>query len=169
MKITGDTFIELLYLFDTDEKIIAMREALDAPKFLIDIRLKTDGGSSMVLDDYGVELFYKDSSFYDGTDNGVYGNSDLVFSSIIFYQDNHISLPFGIKMEDSLDIVCKKIGREQDYDNSSLPQKVWKVTRQDGKVYLVYFYFTEDYSAIENLRLLTYTKAIESAPKHEKS
>jgi hypothetical protein len=148
-------------LLDTDEKIIAMREALDAPKFLIDMRLKTDGGSSMVLDDHGVEIFYEDSSFFDGTDNGVYGNSDLVFSGVTFKRKSQIPLPFGIKTEESLDVVCEKMGREQDYNNDSLPQKVWKVIRQDGKIYLIYCYFTKDYSMLRSLNLFTYTEELE--------
>ncbi len=164
--IDGNKFIDMLYLSQTDESVINMRKELNVPKPLIDKKFKQYGGNSIPMEDIGIELFFKDGCKYDGNDTGVYGKGDIVFGGITFSYNSKISAPFNLKMGENYDTVLEKIGRSQDYDTESFPQKVWKFLKDDNKEYLLYAFFEDDYSELLNLSLFTYTPQVEKLLKH---
>nr|WP_275855349.1 hypothetical protein [Sulfurimonas sp. MAG313] len=164
--ISGNYFIDLLYVDVREKNVVNMREELGAPKPLIDKDFKEDGGNSIELADYKVELFFKDSCRFDGRNSTSYGKSDIVFGGIVFGNHSKLEPPFGIEMGSNYEAVVKSIGREQDYNSKRMPQRMWKFTREDGKDYLLYAVFEKDYSEVLSIRLITYTKAVEKANKH---
>jgi len=142
MSIETNTLIDLLGLPENDIKIIEMRKALDAPKPLLDNFFKEYGGTSIPVDTHKIELFFADSSFYDGSDNGIYGNRDLLFSGILFREETTVPLPFGLEAEDALEKVYEKLGRKEDYhDDGIVPQKIWEFYTKDKKKALLYVIF----------------------------
>ena len=164
--LNGNDFIELLYLSEMDEKILVMREELGVPKPVIDKNFKQDGGNSIPMRNLGIELFFEDACRSNSDSKGPYGKGDVLFGGIMFNYGSKIESPFGIKMGDSYEKVVNKIGREQDYNNNMFPQKVWKIERDDEKIYLIYAFFEKDYSEVLNIKVLTYGKAVEKLPKH---
>ena len=54
-------FIDYIFLPVRDQKIIDMLQHFNAPMPLIDKGFKEDGGNSMELNDYGIELFFGDA------------------------------------------------------------------------------------------------------------
>ena len=161
--ITGNDFIDILYLSEMDEKVLNMRKELDAPKPIIDKDFKKYGGNSIPIENLGVELFFKDACKFDENDNG---KGDIAFGGVMFSYNSKIEPPFNIKMGDNLEEVVEKIGREQDYNSKRLPQRMWKFKREDQKDYLLYAYFEKDYSEVLSIRLITYTIQVEKAIKH---
>ena len=164
--IRGNDFIDILYLSEMDEKVLNMREELNAPKPIVDKDFKKYGGNSMPIENLGIELFFKDFSRVMEESKGPYGKSDIIFGGIMFSYNSKIEPPFNIKMGDNLEAVVKKIGKEQTYNTKRFPQKVWKFERDDGKLYLLYAFFDKEYSEVLNIKVLTYGKAVEKLPKH---
>ncbi|MBU3013279.1 hypothetical protein KO488_00825 [Poseidonibacter lekithochrous] len=162
--ITGNDFIDILYLSEMDEKVLNMRKELDAPKPIIDKDFKKYGGNSMPIENLGIELFFEDPCDYDN--NEIYKKGDIYFAGISFAYNTKIEPPFNIKMGDNLEEVVNKIGKEQTYNTKRFPQKVWKFERDDGKLYLLYAFFDKEYSEVLNIKVLTYGKAVEKLPKH---
>nr|WP_275855350.1 hypothetical protein [Sulfurimonas sp. MAG313] len=131
-----------------------MRKELGVPKPLIDKKFKEDGGNSIRLDDYRVELFFTDICKFQS--NIPENSGDIIFSQIDFSYKSKIRLPLGLVMGDSYDLVVKKITRAEDYNNEFLPEKIWKIRRNDGKDYLMYAFFEDDFSELISLSLATY-------------
>jgi len=143
MKINGDTIVGLLGLSEDNHEVKEMMKELNAPKPLLDDFFIEYGGTSIPLEDYKIELFFADESTFDGTDTGVYGNADLIFSGIDFKTNPKyiISLPFNLSFEDSIDDVYDKIGRAEDYINQNYPQKIWEFRLKNDKRLLLYIMF----------------------------
>ena len=141
MNIDKNTFVDLLGLPEDDSKIIELRKTLNAPKPLLDEFFKEYGGTSVPVDTHKIELFFSDESKFDDTDNGNYGNKNLVFSGTMFRKGTDLPLPFGLTPEDSLDDVYKKLGRTEDYNDTDFPLKIWEFYTKDGGKALIYVNF----------------------------
>lgn len=143
MDIRGDDFIELLYLSESDERIIKMREMLNAPKPLLDKRFKEDGYVSIELEGYHVEIFFTDKCKLQEKDTGPYVG-DILFSNIIFYSKTNIQPPLNLKFGISYSRVVEILGRTEDYRNKRLPKRSWVFERKDGKLFLINTTFKEN-------------------------
>jgi hypothetical protein len=142
MDYYGDKLVELLGLPEDNDEIIKMRKAYNAPKPLLDSFFKEYGGTSIYIDEHKLELFFSDSSFFDGTDSGIYGNNDLLFSGIVFRQGTDVAFPFGLTPQDALVDVYQKLDRQEDYDDTDMvPQKIWEFTTKNGMRALLYVIF----------------------------
>ncbi len=157
--IVGDSFIDMLYLNVNDDNIIEMRKELDVPRPLIDKKFKEDGGNSIRLDNYSIELFFTDICKFQN--EALENSGDIIFSQIDFSYQSNIKLPLGLFMGDSYDLIVKKIARSEDYNNDFLPEKIWKFHRNDGKYYLMYAFFEDDFSELISLSLATYDDKVE--------
>jgi len=157
MNISGDKLVELLGLPEDSKEIREMMKALNAPKPTLDDFFIDYGGTSIPLDEHKIELFFADGSTYDGTDTGVYGNADLLFSGVLLRNGTDISLPFGLRPSDSLENVYQKLDKTEDYDNKNFAQKIWEFNTPSGKRALLYINFDSGkYKKIFNVSIYLY-------------
>jgi len=163
----GIEFIDYIFLPVHDQKIIDMLQHFNAPMPLIDKGFKEDGGNSMELNDYGIELFFGDACSFDDTETvDKYENGTIIFGGVDFKSNTKLTLPFGLEMKDDLETVINKLGRKPNYVNKRLPQKVWMFERGDNKQMLIYVYFRRDYSQISSISLSEYTTQVEYLQKN---
>ncbi|GEM_PF-6963334 len=160
MNITGNDFIDLLYLCEDNEKIIKMRKELEIARPTLNEKFKEDGYVSIVSKDTRTEVFFSDISNFNQNIE-IKKKCTIIFSGIVLYYKTSILLPFSIEMDDSLSVIIQKIGKEPDFHNEYLPTKIWKLQRNDAKDYLLYADFDEeDYTELVTIRLKTYDNNI---------
>jgi len=143
MNYNGDKIIGLLGKKIEDKQVREMMKSFGAKKPILDTFFKEYGGCSVLLEDHKIELLFADSSFYDGTDNGIYGQGDLLFSGVMFREKTDIRLPFGLMHSDTLEDVYKKLGRKENYydEKGVVAQKIWEFTTNNQQRALLYVIF----------------------------
>ncbi len=143
MKLIGEDFIDLLYRCEDDNRVVMIREALGVDRPILGKKFKEDGYVSIENHQHRLELFFSDIATFNA-DSVMDLDCPILFSGVHLYYRTDIPLPFGLKMDDSLEDIVKILGRYPDYSNKHLPTKTWVMQRDDGKKYLLYADFDED-------------------------
>jgi len=110
MKITKDTFIDILGLPEWDEKIIEILEQLELERPILD---KDEVDKFLNSNKYGIELFFDKSVTTDLQKELEY--TDTIFlDHVSFNKNTTLMMPYNIEIGDDYETIVLKIGRESD-------------------------------------------------------
>ena len=140
--LTGNDFIELLYLPIEDNKVKNMMSEFDIEKPVIDKEFKEDGYISAVSEINGIEIFFSDYQKINFTHN-LKNDNKIFFSDIYFFSTSKITLPLNITKNMDYNQLCVLLGIP-DYENLRIPTKVWIKQRTDESFYTISIIFNKD-------------------------
>ena len=115
--LTGNDFIELLYLPIEDNKVKNMMSEFNIEKPVIDKEFKEDGGKMIPVNNFNVELSFKDGYIYNSSK---YIHGEIIFGGISFLSNTKVFLPFSLSIGDSYEDIIKKLGKRENYTNKIL-------------------------------------------------
>ena len=119
MKITKDTFMDILGLPEWDDRVIAVLEQLELEKPVV-----KEGEVYAYLSSkkYGIDLMF-DYDCITPEQKEMEENANLYLNQISFEENTSLLLPFGINMGDSYDTIVEKVGREPDIQASAYDER----------------------------------------------
>jgi hypothetical protein len=136
--LTGNDFIELLYLPISDNRVNNMMNILKIEQPIIDKNFKEDGYTSIVDEFNDVEVKFSDSSRLN-----INNSYSVFFTGIDFFSTTKIKLPLNIDKQMNYAQLSTLLGLPN-YESTRLPIKVWIKQRVDKSFYTISVSFKQD-------------------------
>jgi len=110
MKITENTFIDILGLPEWDDRVLEVLDALELERPVL-----KEGEVDKFLHSkkYGIELFFDNIAITE-LQKELTSTNTLFLDHVSFDKDTILPMPFNIKMEDDYKTIIEKIGRKPD-------------------------------------------------------
>jgi len=148
MKITENTFIEILGLPEWDDRVLEVLEALELPRPIVE-----DGEVYAYLssDKYGVDIMF-DYDCITEEQKAMEKDRNLYVSQVSFSRDTKLLLPYGISFSDEIDDVINKLDSEPDTPSNRINDGCgWAKVHNNTPYWLYTGYFDSDLNGIKKL------------------
>ena len=110
MKITENTFIDILGLPEWDDRVLEVLEALELERPVVE---EGEVYAYLSSNKYGIDIIF-DYDCITPLQKELEADANLYVSQITFIKDSSILFPFNIMYSDDFDNITTKIGREPD-------------------------------------------------------
>lgn len=121
-KINGTELINLMFLPMTDNKIIEVLDVLGLEQPKIDEKYEIEECVKAGLNQgKGIFFTFREIS-------GLSSDGEPILTIISFENDNTATLPYDLKLGDTYQICCDKLGKKADYYDDWLDEnRIWKI------------------------------------------